>query len=239
MTLDIISGVVASAGPTWTDVTMAGMTALSVGVAIWAVVVAKGSKDQAAAAVAAAREANTFADDANRLASESNQIAREAARDARAAPTDVAWDELLAAVAALQTLDVASSSSPEPHRPLLTAVRTRATLLVDRLDWDGFDEWLAREVRYGVMLMHEAAVVGQRSEPLTVDSVLEISHDFHLWVAAFTQNLRRFRKIGPDADALAKLTDLVVSGTAKLAARNAWPLPPDHIPGVGLLDEDE
>ncbi len=41
--------------------------------------------------------------------------------------------------------------------PLLTAMRTRATLLIDKVDLEGFGEWIAAEQMAVVMHMQEAA----------------------------------------------------------------------------------
>lgn len=79
--------------------------------------------------------------------------------------------------------------------PLLTAIRTRATLLIDRLEWERFDEWVATEMRLGVLLMREAMERGQAAGTMTADQVLEIDKQLHTWVAAFTNNLRLFRRL--------------------------------------------
>ena len=219
------------------DAAMVFLTALTVGVSILAVAVALASKRSADDAVKQAQTANDLAGHANRLSAESNGIAQQAAEDARAAPVDVAWDELIAAVGAVQNLDVASSE--EPVRPLLTAMRVRATLLIDRVAEEGFDEWVAREMRLGNLLMLEAATKGNQSHPLTPDSIFQINAPFHTWVAGFTSNLRRFRgEWPPDAKALQVLTEKARQLTSSAASRTGLPEPSDSIPGLQPLHLD-
>ena len=216
-----------------TDVAMVVFTAMAGVGSVGAVVVARKARDHAGTAVLTAKDANQIARTSNGLAEESNAIAKRAVEQARAVPTDVAWDGLLASVATVQTFDPASSQ--EQAGPLLTAMRIRGTLLIDRLDWEGFDTWVAAEVRFGVILMREAAERGAQSENLSVNEIVEIDRPFHTWVAGFTSNLRMFRKVGPDAQALVRLTKIAREHTTTVVDRNGWPQPVDVVAGVEPL----
>lgn len=210
------------------------LTGVSILVAILAGIVSVRAWRAAKDSVAEARTANTLADRANRLSGEANEIARSAVAHAKGAATDVAWDEMLAAVGLLQSFDAASNSRPVDS--LLTNLRIRAIQLVDRLDWDGFDKWAMREHQLGLLLMREAADLGRQASPLTVDQVLEINKPFHTWVAGYTLNLRRFRATGPLAQELSQLTERARQLAHSVTERNGWEPPPDDIPGLERLD---
>ena len=222
----------------WTDVAMVILTAGSLLVAGLALNSSHRANTNAATAVAKAGEANTIAKTANQVAEEGNAIAKGAADDARAAATDVAWDELLAAVQTMLTFDPATSR--EDVRPLLNAVRIRAALLVDRLGWENFDRWATDEWRFGVTLMREAAVRGQaamKDGRLSAEDVLAIDKAFTTWVAGFTGNLRMCRKRGPDPQALSRLREVSRQHTKTVCDRNGWEVPPDEIPGLAPLSD--
>ncbi|MGB3762303.1 MAG: hypothetical protein WA966_03705, partial [Ornithinimicrobium sp.] len=144
------------------ETVMVLLTGVSIVAAAISIAVARGARDEAnranllsTAANSIARDANKLAEDSNlvakdavetvaqsnRMYSEANAIARAAADTARNVPIEVAWDEALVAIAALQTANPADPK--EQVGPLLTALRTRIFLLIDRLDWDGFGDWIA------------------------------------------------------------------------------------------------
>lgn len=218
------------------------LTSISIVVAIIAVAIARSERGHVAAANLKAEDANRIAKEArdaarvaNKIADEGNGIARQAVHLAQAVPAEVAWDELLIAVHAIQSFSPATSD--DDVGPFLTAVRTRASLLVDRLDWKDFDKWVAAEVRFGVSLMHEAFERGHAARPLSVDDIMEINASYYTWVAAFSSNLRRFRKVGPEHDALIELTKVARAHTKRVSERNGWPEPVDSIPGVATLQD--
>lgn len=101
---------------------------------------AQGAVLEARAANATARKANGIAEQSNSLAQASNGIAGQAARDAREAPTQVAWDQYVAAIATIQTHDPANKD-PDEAGPLLTELRVRSTLLIDRLEGRTGSPW--------------------------------------------------------------------------------------------------
>lgn len=218
------------------------LAAASIVIAVIALGHASRATEAAAGAVLEAKDANRLAKDANRIALGSNAIAEQAAQDARDAPTSVAWDEYVVALAALQTFDPASSD--DEAGPLLKALRTRATLLVDRVAWEHFAKWLAVEHLAGVPLMREASERGERERarlgrPLTADEVLEIDKPFHLWVAAHTTNVRFCRKTGPAKTPFQRLTKEAWASIEATAKRNGWPVPTGKIEGIEPLAADE
>lgn len=213
---------------------MVVLTGLSVLVAAIAGVIAAQARRSAAESVTEARKANDLANRANRLSDESNEIARAAVEQARSAATDVAWDELLAAVGMLQSFDVASNAQPVDG--LLANLRIRAVQLVDRLSSDAFGEWVMREQRFGVLLMREAAEQGERQKPLTIDQVMKLNSRFQTWVAGYTTNLRIFRAKGPLSEVLHSLTTHARESADEVVARNGWEPLQDEIPGLSPLD---
>ncbi|MDX6197491.1 MAG: hypothetical protein QOJ79_642 [Actinomycetota bacterium] len=213
------------------------LAAVSVLVAAIAALVAAQARRSAGASVAEVRTANDLAGKANRLSGESNEIAKAAVQQAAAAATDVAWDEMLAAVGMLQSFDAASSS--QPVGTLLASVRIRAIQLVDRLPSDTFGEWVMREQRLGFALMREATVHGERHKPLTLDQVVAINSRFRSWVAGYTTNLRLFRTKGPLADVLQRLAELARESADDVVTRNGWEPLQDEIPGLSPLDPKE
>lgn len=191
------------------------------------------ASEQAGSAVLQAKDANSLAREANTLAEGSNRIAASAVDLAKAAPTDVAWDEMLVALAAMQTLDPATGE--QDFAPFLTATRTRAMLLVDRVNWEHFGTWVAWEVQLGVTLMHAALVVGESQKPLSVQRILDINEPFHTWCAGFTRNLRHVRRTGPDPEAFADLTRHAEDLLTNVTKRHGWPMPSPSIPGLSPL----
>lgn len=221
----------------WTDVAMVGLSALAVAVAVHSGGVAKRAQRDSATATNLSRDANSVARAANELSAESNEVARRAAADARAAPLDVAWDELLVALAPLATLNVLA----EPVGKYNTSIRARLMLLIDRLDgWDGFDTWAATEWNLGMSYGREAfergTAVGRR---LSVDESLHLMESLHLWATAFTQNLRHFRRVGYDQRTVEALLTEARRARADLYARNSsagWGEPIDTVAGLSPLD---
>lgn len=224
---------------TWGDGVMALFTAVSVVAAVLALGHARRATGAAAKAALEAAEANRIAKEANKIATDSNTIAERAAQDARDAPTAIAWDEFVVAITALQTFDPAGTDGQVA--PLLTTLRQRATLLVDKLPWDHFDKWLSAEQTAGVLLMQEASEKGQREQQrlgrrLTPYELVEIDRPFHLWVAAYTTNVRMARREGPAGVPFRMLTDEARKSIKATCDRNGWEVPPERIPGVEPIE---
>jgi hypothetical protein len=214
---------------------MVFLTALSVMVAVMAAAIAIAANKEASNATSQAREANELARKANEIAVESNHIAHDASTFAKGVATDLAWDEAITAVAAIQTFDAAGH---EPVGDRMVLIRTRLMLLIDRLDWDGFDAWIARELQCINVLARDAGFKGSAAGAARRDPevALRLNEDFLTWVAGFTINLRFFRKTGTDHRALVLLTEQATKMSRSVCERNGWEVPPDDVPGLESLD---
>lgn len=217
------------------EIVMIGLTAISAVGAVYAGVVSHKAESNASHANRAARAAND-------LSSESNTIARSARDDARNAVLDVAWDELIVAIAPLLTV---MPHRDARHGEYLVAGRARSTILIDRLDgWEQFDEWVAAEWRLGSSLGREvmegtARRMSQQAVaangPMSIDEELAISDPLHTWAAGFNHNLRRFRLEGYNGETVAELLSHARKLTEDLYARHGWTLPPESLPGLAPL----
>lgn len=214
------------------------LTALSVIVAVIAVAIAIAANKEASSATNQARKANKLAREANEISVDSNRIAQEASTYAKGVATDLAWDEAMTAVAAIQTFDAAGH---EPLGDRMVLIRTRLMLLIDRLGWDGFDNWIARELQCINILARDASYQGVAAGAARRDPevALRLNEDLLTWVAGLTVNLRLFRKTGPDQRALALLTEQARNMARSVAERNGWEAPPDEVPGLETIDLSE
>lgn len=221
----------------WVDIMLVLLTGVSALIAGTALRYAKQATQAAASAVLVAKDANRIAKDANAIAKESNAIAEDAAQHERDVPKAVAWNDYIVALSALQAFDPTS----EPAAAPLNELRTRATLLVDLLEWDGFGEWLALEHRALIQRMHEAMLKGQMLQSqigrkTTPDEMVEILKSFHVYVAGLTSNVRLCRRSGPEAVPFKKLSNLARADIAHVAARNTWTVPAETIEGLSPLE---
>lgn len=222
------------------DALMLVVTLVGVVIAGLALREARGAKEHAGTANIKAEDSNKIAKDglakaeeANGLASEANAISAQAAQDSRDVPKAVAWNDYVVALAAIQTFDPTS----EPLGDRLVALRTRSMLLIDLLDWDGFDKWLAAEQQAIVYLMHEADVVGQSKRQrlgrdLTTEEVVEIVKEMHTRVAALTTNVRRLRKVGTGELPYDEFAESAWDSARATCKRNGWPVPTGKIEGI-------
>lgn len=70
----------------------------------------------------------------------------------------------------------------------------------------------------------------------TVDERLANLGPYQRWAQVLSQNLRRFRMAGFDADAVAKLQASAEGQIKDISAKHGWDLPPTKIPGVRPID---
>lgn len=201
--------------------------AVSVLVGIWALAVARRARARAEAAdlraeesTRVAQEAIASAREAQRVAQQGHAVAKMAAASAAAVPVDLAWDEMAIAVSALETFSPASSD--QDVSPYITAVTSRASLLAKRLDWAGFNEWVAAEVRLGLVLMRDASARSRTLEMPSIDDIVRLNGTYWMWVGAFSQNLRRFRTAPARHHSLGELRDLARTQTTMVSERNGW-----------------
>ena len=162
-----------------------------------------------------AKRANAHADAANDIAKDANDIAKSARDDARAAATDARWSEALLALAPFINIDAVH----DDMRPLFNRLRPALQMLLDRLRWDGFDQWVQAEMQQGLALMRE---LGEKPEPVTVNESLEAHRLAHAWAGAFNLNLRKFWLDGRDDAGLATLTRIAKERRDVVYQRNGW-----------------
>lgn len=213
------------------DAALVLLTGFSVIIAAIAASIAVAANKEAARAQKLAQEANTLAGRANTLSAESNSISREATAHATGIATDIAWDEAISAVAAIQTFDAAGQ---EPLGDRMAVIRTRLMLLIDRLDWDGFDSWIARELQCINVLARDADAKGRAAGSQVRNPViaLALNKDLLTWISGFTTNLRYMRKTGPEQRMLTFLEGRAVERARQVAALNGWEPPPDKVEGL-------
>ena len=96
--------------------------------------------------------------------------------------------------------------------------------LVDELpDWAGLDAWLEAERVLGATVGRQVMAAAKPDD--TIDRRVENLHPLMEWAHALSSNLRRFRSIGHDAQALSKLQLHAESTVMSIHQRHGWELP--------------
>lgn len=122
----------------------------------------------------------------------------------------------------------------EPIGDRLAAFRIATIALVDELnDWAGLDTWLEAERALGAILGRQVMEAAQPGD--TVDERLVNLGPYQRWAQVLSQNLRRFRMVGFDAEAVAK-QEAAEDQIKAIHARHGWELPPTTIPGVSPIE---
>lgn len=225
---------------------MVVLTVVSVIVATISAVAARSANAEADRANGLAQKANDEAAKANRLAmqsnakaEESNAIASRAQEFAEAVPVEQAWDEAITAVQAMQNFN---PNGNEEAGPYLRNMRTRMLLLVDKVHWEGFDKWVAAELRQASTLLREGLHLGTKLRQaqhgeLTVDQQLQFLQPFASWVAAFTLNLRKLRRDGwQSQQEIEALTAHANKMVVEKHEQHGWEEPPMQVPGIQNLE---
>lgn len=217
-------------------------------VALIAVTVAIGARRDAAnahtvakQANSIARKANTHADDANKIAVASNEIAKDATSYAKYVPTDLAWDQVIVGLLAIQTADVVGPEEDElPSK--ITSVKTAIMLLNDRVATHDFADWTFREMQLGMLHAYQARSLGaafkkqfDNREFFDINELMELNDPFRKWVSAFLINLRLYRRGEIDASQLVDLTNLAKREAAGISDECGLGEPPETIPGLSPL----
>lgn len=146
--------------------------------------------------------------------------ATEAMEESKKAAASALWSDLQAVVQRFLGFD----PSMEPHADRFLHFRTTAVALVDELEWDGFDKWLAQEHALGSALCRQALEQADPSD--TLDERMEKLDPLFAWGMALSGNLRRLRKTGPDGDSMSKLRQHVEEQVEGLYEQNDWGQPP-------------
>ena len=162
---------------------------------------------------------------------QANNRSKEALAEARRSAAEARWSAVQEAVQHLIGFD----PTAEPVGDRLANLRITMIALVDELqDWDGLDGWLEMERTLGATLARQVMEAAKPGD--TVDKRLSNLDPLMRWAQALSSNLRRFRSIGHEAQALSKLQahaeDLVVT----VHERHGWDLPSRTEAGVEPLD---
>ncbi|MEV8158107.1 hypothetical protein [Kocuria salsicia] len=162
---------------------------------------------------------------------QANKRSREALAESRKAVEDARWFALQEAVQRLIGFD----PTAEPVGERLANLRIASIALVDQLEgWDGIDSWLEAERTLGATIGRQVMEAAKPGD--TVDQRVNNLEPLMSWAHALSNNLRHFRSIGHNVDALAKLQDNAEQHVVAIHERHGWELPPSTNPRVQPLD---
>lgn len=161
-----------------------------------------------------------------------NRRANEALAESRKAAASALWSGAQEAVQRMIGFD----PTLEPVGERLANLRIAMIALVDELpDWAGLDKWLEAERALGAVLGRQVMERGKPGD--TVEERLLANDPYQRWAQVLGSNLRRFRAVGYDAVAAAKLREHAENQLKEISQANEWPLPPTTIRGLKALDE--
>lgn len=224
------------------DLLTAAFTAVAAIAAIAAAVIAGRARGTSASANTTAKDANAIARDArdaatksNEIAAEANKISTQAVQDSRNARLEVIWHNMLKAVNRFLNIN----PRREDISPALNELRVSAILLVDELEWPGFDQWAGQEQVLLATIGRDCELQYVRDPPQSVEQEVAIFAPMHTWAAAYLLNLRYLRKIGPhsaEANQVLKLARAASDNQLKIYERNGWGTPPTDLEGIEPLN---
>lgn len=163
---------------------------------------------------------------------QANRRAKEALDESRSAAADARWTAVQAAVQRLIGFD----PTDEPIDQRLVDLRIAMIGLVDHLeDWDGLDGWLEAERALGATLGREVMDAARPDD--SVEQRLNNLMPMMSWAQALSQNLRCFRSVGHDRQALSALETNAATLIRDVHARHGWDLPPSTNPHLEVLDD--
>ncbi|GAA4116610.1 hypothetical protein GCM10022215_16400 [Nocardioides fonticola] len=144
----------------------------------------------------------------------------QALEHSRKAAASALWSGVQTAVQRFIGFD----PSVEPLGDRLANFRIATIALVDELDgWKGLDTWLDAERNLGALLGRQVMEAAQDGD--SVDQRLANLDPYQQWAQALGSNLRRFRAVGFDADAAAKLQAAAERNIENLYAKHGWEKP--------------
>jgi hypothetical protein len=160
-----------------------------------------------------------------------NRRSKEALDESRKAAASALWSDVQEAVQRFIGFD----PTREPIGDRLANFRIATIALVDELDgWAGLDTWLEAERALGAILARQ---VMEAARPgATVDERLANLDPYQRWAQVLSHNLRRFRTVGFDADAVTKLQASAEGQIKAISLKHGWELPPTTIPGITPID---
>lgn len=113
----------------------------------------------------------------------------------------------------------------EPIGDRLANFRIATIALVDELDdWKGLDTWLEAERNLGAVLGLQVMELAKDGN--SVDQRLANLDPYQQWAQALGSNLRRFRAVGFDADAAARLQRVAERNAKAIYEKHGWEQPP-------------
>lgn len=161
----------------------------------------------------------------------SNKRSGEALSESRKAAASALWSGVQQAVQRFIGFD----PTMEPIGDRLANFRIATIALVDELDgWQGLDTWLEAERNLGAVLGRQVMEAAKPGD--SVEERLANLDPYQRWAQVLSQNLRRFRAVGFDADAALKLRASAESQAKTIYEKHGWALPPTSIPGLTSLD---
>lgn len=123
----------------------------------------------------------------------------------------------------------------EPVGKRLANLRITSIACVDQLDgWNGIDSWLDAERTVGATIGRQVMEAARPGD--TVERRLENLDPLMTWAHVLSSNLRHFRSVGHDADALAKPQANAEGMVHDIHARHGWDLPPWSNPRIQPLE---
>jgi type II secretory pathway pseudopilin PulG len=161
----------------------------------------------------------------------SNKRASEALEESRKVKYGALWSGAQEAVQRLVGFD----PTTEPAGDRLVNLRIAMIALTDELEgWKGFDTWLEAERALGATLGRQVMESAKPAD--TVELRLANLDPYHRWAIVLSQNLRHFRSVGYDAEAVTKLSANAMEQTTAIHQKHGWQLPLSTIAGVQPLD---
>lgn len=161
-----------------------------------------------------------------------NRRSNEALEESRKAAASALWAGVQQAVQRLIGFD----PTMEPVGERLADFRIASIALVDELDgWAGLDTWLEAERILGATLGRQVMDAAREND--TVDQRLQNLEPYQRWAQVLSHNLRRFRKVGYDAGAVAELRASAEGQIRTISAEHGWDLPSTTIPGLRPVEQ--
>lgn len=145
----------------------------------------------------------------------------QALNQSRMAAASALWSGVQQAVQRFIGFD----PTAEPVGDRLSNFRIAVIALVDELDeWKGLDTWLEAERNLGAVLGRQVMEVAKESD--SIDQRLTNLGPYQQWAQVLSQNLRRFRAAGFDAEAASKLQLIAEQNARAVYEKHGWTSPP-------------
>lgn len=181
-----------------------------------------------------ARGARTAAQESNAIAEKANELSNQAIQDAREAQLDVIWQDIIRSVNTFLNINPVT----EDIGNAFSELRLSEMQLIDKLDWQGLDTWLAAENGLAATIARDCRERWNREKPQTAEAAVEVTKHMSDWAVAYLNNLRLLRGNGLTselADQMSRVTQHAIDSRQEIYNRNGWGTPPTEIDGVEPL----